>query len=98
LWNIDSEKQNQTGPKEKGGGGGRGGGGGGGSLPPNQNQQQLPPINQNNNNNNNNNNKDVLPKRTTGQAVVANTFNPSTWEAEAEAGGFLSWGPAWSTK
>jgi hypothetical protein len=29
-------------------------------------------------------------------AVVANTFNPSTWEAEA--GGFLSSRPAWSTK
>jgi hypothetical protein len=32
------------------------------------------------------------------QAVVAHTFNPSTWEAEAEAGGFLSSRPAWSTK
>jgi hypothetical protein len=30
--------------------------------------------------------------------VVANAFNPSTWEAEAEAGGFLSSRPAWSTK
>jgi hypothetical protein len=29
-------------------------------------------------------------------AVVAHTFNPSTWEAEA--GGFLSLRPAWSTK
>jgi hypothetical protein len=29
-------------------------------------------------------------------AVVAHTFNPSTWEAEA--GGFLSSRPAWSTK
>ena len=29
-------------------------------------------------------------------AVVAHTFNPSTWEAEAEAGGFLSSRPAWS--
>jgi hypothetical protein len=31
---------------------------------------------------------------------VAHTFNPSTWEAEAEAeaGGFLSSRPAWSTK
>jgi hypothetical protein len=28
--------------------------------------------------------------------VVAHTFNPSTWEAEA--GGFLSWRPAWSTE
>jgi hypothetical protein len=27
---------------------------------------------------------------------VAHTFNPSTWEAEA--GGFLSLRPAWSTK
>jgi hypothetical protein len=27
--------------------------------------------------------------------VVAHTFNPSTWEAEA--GGFLSSRPAWST-
>jgi hypothetical protein len=31
-----------------------------------------------------------------GQAVVAHAFNPSTWEAEA--GGFLSLRPAWSTK
>jgi hypothetical protein len=30
--------------------------------------------------------------------VVAHAFNPSTWEAEAEAGGFLSLRPAWSTK
>ena len=29
-------------------------------------------------------------------AVVAHAFNPSTWEAEA--GGFLSSRPAWSTK
>jgi hypothetical protein len=28
--------------------------------------------------------------------VVAHAFNPSTWEAEA--GGFLSWRPAWSTE
>jgi major histocompatibility complex class I len=28
--------------------------------------------------------------------VVAHTFNPSTWEAEA--GGFLSSRPAWSTE
>jgi hypothetical protein len=28
--------------------------------------------------------------------MVAHTFNPSTWEAEA--GGFLSLRPAWSTK
>jgi hypothetical protein len=31
-----------------------------------------------------------------GQAVVARTFNPST--LEAEAGGFLSSRPAWSTE
>jgi hypothetical protein len=31
-----------------------------------------------------------------GRAVVAHAFNPSTWEAEA--GGFLSSRPAWSTK
>jgi hypothetical protein len=30
--------------------------------------------------------------------VVAHAFNPSTREAEAEAGGFLSSRPAWSTK
>jgi hypothetical protein len=30
------------------------------------------------------------------QALVAHTFNPSTWEAEA--GGFLSSKPAWSTE
>jgi hypothetical protein len=30
--------------------------------------------------------------------VVAHAFNPSTWEAEAEAGRFLSSRPAWSTK
>jgi hypothetical protein len=29
-------------------------------------------------------------------AVVAHTFNPSTWEAEAV--GFLSSRPAWSTE
>jgi major histocompatibility complex class I len=29
-------------------------------------------------------------------AVVAHAFNPSTWEAEA--GGFLSSKPAWSTE
>jgi hypothetical protein len=28
--------------------------------------------------------------------MVAHTFNPSIWEAEA--GRFLSWRPAWSTK
>jgi hypothetical protein len=30
------------------------------------------------------------------QAVVVHAFNPSTWEAEA--GGFLSLRPAWSTE
>jgi hypothetical protein len=30
--------------------------------------------------------------------VVAHAFNPSTQEAEAGAGGFLSLRPAWSTK
>jgi major histocompatibility complex class I len=30
------------------------------------------------------------------QGVVAHAFNPSTWEAEA--GGFLSSRPDWSTK
>jgi hypothetical protein len=30
------------------------------------------------------------------RVVVAHTFNPSTWEAEA--GGFLSSRPAWSTE
>jgi hypothetical protein len=30
------------------------------------------------------------------RAVVAHAFNPSTWEAEA--GGFLSLRPAWSTE
>jgi FKBP-type peptidyl-prolyl cis-trans isomerase len=32
------------------------------------------------------------------QAVVVHTFNPSTWEAEAEAGEFLISRPAWSTE
>jgi hypothetical protein len=31
-----------------------------------------------------------------GRAVVADVFNPSTWEAEA--GGFLSLRPAWYTE
>jgi hypothetical protein len=31
-------------------------------------------------------------------SVVAYAFNPSTREAEAEAGRFLSSRPAWSTK
>jgi major histocompatibility complex class I len=30
------------------------------------------------------------------RVVVAHAFNPSTWEAEA--GGFLSLRPAWSTE
>jgi hypothetical protein len=30
--------------------------------------------------------------------MVAHAFNPSTWEAEAEAGRFLSSRLAWSTK
>jgi hypothetical protein len=37
-----------------------------------------------------------IPKLHQSQAVVAHTFNPSTWEAEA--GGFLSSRPAWSTE
>jgi hypothetical protein len=32
------------------------------------------------------------------RAVVAHAFFPSTQEAEAEAGGFLSSRPAWSTQ
>jgi hypothetical protein len=35
-------------------------------------------------------------KKNVGRAVVAHAFNPSIWEAEA--GGFLSLRPAWSTK
>jgi hypothetical protein len=35
-------------------------------------------------------------KLQTSWAVVAHTFSPSTWEAEA--GEFLSWRPAWSTE
>jgi hypothetical protein len=35
-------------------------------------------------------------KRKLSRAVVVHAFNPSTWEAEA--GGFLSLRPAWSTK
>jgi hypothetical protein len=35
-------------------------------------------------------------KQTKSQVVVALTFNPSTWEAEA--GGFLSSRPVWSTE
>jgi hypothetical protein len=37
-----------------------------------------------------------LIKLKIGRAVVAHAFNPSTWEAEA--GGFLSLRPAWSTE
>jgi hypothetical protein len=37
-----------------------------------------------------------LHNKSTEPGVVAPTFNPSTWEAEA--GGFLSSRPAWSTK
>jgi hypothetical protein len=36
--------------------------------------------------------KDLWP------GVVTHAFSPSTREAEAEAGGFLSLRPAWSTK
>jgi major histocompatibility complex class I len=35
-------------------------------------------------------------RKQNGPGVVANAFNPSTWEAEA--GRFLSSRPAWSTK
>jgi hypothetical protein len=38
----------------------------------------------------------LLYKCTWSQAVVAHAFDPSTWEAEAD--GFLSSRPAWSTK
>jgi hypothetical protein len=35
-------------------------------------------------------------KKKVSRAVVVYAFNnPSTWEAEAEAGRFLSWRPAW---
>jgi hypothetical protein len=38
-------------------------------------------------------------KQTTQEpGMVAHTFNPSTREAEAEADGFLSSRPAWSTE
>jgi hypothetical protein len=37
-----------------------------------------------------------LKKAESGRAVVVHAFNPSTWEAEA--GGFLSSRPAWSTE
>jgi hypothetical protein len=38
----------------------------------------------------------VRERKPVSRVVVANAFNPSTWEAEA--GGFLSSRPAWSTK
>jgi hypothetical protein len=38
----------------------------------------------------------VFYKTTFSQVVVVHAFNPSTWKAEA--GGFLSSRPAWSTK
>jgi hypothetical protein len=41
-------------------------------------------------------NKTGLKKVGIKPGVVAHTFNPSTWEAEA--GEFLSLRPAWSTK
>jgi hypothetical protein len=41
------------------------------------------------------NQTDKLKKKIS-RAVVVHAFNPSTWEAEA--GGFLSSRPAWSTK
>jgi hypothetical protein len=40
--------------------------------------------------------KKKKPKKLCGWAVVAHTFNPSTWEAEA--GGILSSRSAWSTE
>jgi hypothetical protein len=40
--------------------------------------------------------KKAYKNESSSQAVVAYTFNPSTWEAEA--GGFLSSRPAWSTE
>jgi hypothetical protein len=39
---------------------------------------------------------EYLQKCPVSPGVVAHTFNPSTWEAEA--GGFLSSRPAWSTE
>jgi hypothetical protein len=39
---------------------------------------------------------EVIKNLPTSRAVVAHTFNPSTWEAEA--GRFLSSRPAWSTE
>jgi hypothetical protein len=40
----------------------------------------------------------VIKTKNIGLGVVAHSFNPSTREAEAEAGGFLSSRPAWSTE
>jgi hypothetical protein len=40
--------------------------------------------------------KKTLKNKVKGRVVVAHTFDPSTWEAEA--GGFLSSRPAWSTE
>jgi hypothetical protein len=45
---------------------------------------------------NKNNKKKKKKKRNISRVVVAHTFNPSTWEAEA--GRFLSSRPAWSTE
>jgi hypothetical protein len=42
--------------------------------------------------------KKYSPRNCIESGLVAHAFNPSTWEAEAEAGGFLSSRPAWSTK
>ena len=42
--------------------------------------------------------QDIHQDSITSRVVVAHAFNPSTWEAEAEAGVFLSLRPAWSTK
>ena len=39
---------------------------------------------------------ELLNKAGRSRMVVAHAFNPSTWEAEA--GGFLSSRPAWSTE
>jgi hypothetical protein len=41
-------------------------------------------------------NKINISKKAKQLGVVAHAFNPSTWEAEA--GGFLSSRPAWSTE
>jgi hypothetical protein len=38
----------------------------------------------------------VIKTRASSWAVMAHALNPSTWEAEA--GGFLSLRPAWSTE